>query len=83
MIAVITTILPKGTDLKALGLVSQETLNLAVSHVNSASVEMLGGKSPLKLADFIFHDLYEKLDAFGIHKIEKDKVVLKPYLLKK
>lgn len=76
-------ILPKGTDLKALGLVSQETLNLAVSHVNSASVEMLGGKSPLKLADFIFHDLYEKLDAFGIHKIEKDKVVLKPYLLKK
>lgn len=76
-------ILPKGTDLRALGLVDQSTLNLALSHVNSAPVELLGTKSPLELADFMYHDLYEKLDAFGIHKIEKDKVILKPYLLKK
>lgn len=76
-------ILPKGTDLRALGLDGQDALNLAVSHVDSAPVEMLGGKSPLDLADFMYHDLYEKLDAFGIHKIEKDKVILKPYLLKK
>lgn len=76
-------ILPKGTDLKALGLTSQNALNLALSHVDSAPVERLGGKSPLELTDFMYHDLYEKLDAFGIHKIEKDKVVLKPYLLKK
>ena len=34
--------------------------------------------SPLDLADFMYHDLYEKPDAFGIHKIEKDKVILKP-----
>ena len=76
-------ILPKRTDLRALGLVNQESLNLAISHVNSAPVEKLGGKSPLDVADFMYHDLFEKLEAFGIHKIEKDKVVLKPYLLKK
>lgn len=76
-------ILPKGTDLRALGLVDQTTLNLTLSHVNSAPVEMLGRKSPLDLTDFMYHDLYEKLEAFGIHKIEKDKVILKPYLLKK
>ena len=76
-------ILPKGTDLKGIGLAGQDELNLALSHVNSAPVEKLGGKSPLDLADFMYHDLYEKLNAFGIRKIEKDKVVLKPYLLKK
>lgn len=76
-------ILPKGTDMRGLGLVDQDALNLALSHVDSAPVEKLGGKSPLDLADFMYHDLYEKLDAFGIHKIEKDKVILKPYLLKK
>lgn len=76
-------ILPKATDLRALGLVGQNALNLALSHINSAPVEILGGKSPLELTDFMYHDLYEKLDVFGIHKIEKDKVILKPYLLKK
>jgi IS30 family transposase len=75
-------VLPKDTDLRALGLVDQDALNLALSHVDSAPVELLGGKSPLELADFMYHDLYEKLEAFGIHKIEKDKVILKPYLLK-
>ena len=76
-------ILPKGTDLRSLGLVDQNALNLVISHVDSAPVEKLGGRSPLDLADFMYHDLYEKLEAFGIHKIEKDKVVLRPYLLKK
>jgi IS30 family transposase len=75
-------VLPKDTDLRALGLVDQDALNLALSHVDSAPVELLSGKSPLELADFMYHDLYEKLETFGIHKIEKDKVILKPYLLK-
>lgn len=75
-------ILPKGTDLRALGLLGQNALNLVISHVDSAPVERLGGKSPLELAEFMYHDLYEKLEAYGIHKIEKDKVILKPYLLK-
>ena len=76
-------ILPKGTNLRALGLVDQTSLNLAVSHVDSAPVEKLGGRSPLDVAEFMYHDLYEKLYSFGIRNIEKDKVVLKPYLLKK
>ena len=76
-------ILPKGTDLKALGLHGQDDLNLVLSHVDSAPVELLGGKSPLELTDFMYHDLYEKLYAFGIRPIDKDQVILKPYLLKK
>ena len=76
-------ILPKGTDLRNIGLTDQNALNLAVSHVNSAPVEKLGGKSPLDVADFMYHDLYERLIAFGLQKIEKDRVILKPYLLKK
>ena len=75
--------LPKGTDLRALGLTDQTALNLALCHVNSAPVEVLGGKTPLELTDFLYHDLYEKLYDFGIQPIPRDHVVLKPYLLKK
>ena len=70
-------ILPKNTDLRALGLVDQDALNTVLCHINSAPVEKLGGKSPLDVADFMYHDLFEKLETFGLHKIEKDKVVLK------
>ena len=76
-------ILPKGTDLRKLGLVDQDSLNLVISHVDSVPVEKLGGKSPLDVAEFMYHDLYEKLISFGIQKIEKDRIILKPYLLKK
>ena len=76
-------ILPKGSDLRALGLTGQASLNLALSHVNSVPVEKLGGKSPLELTAFLFPDLYEKLSAFGIRQIGKDQVILKPYLLKR
>lgn len=80
---VLRYILPKGTDLYASGLTDQDSLNTVLSHVNSAPVEKLGGKSPLDVAEFMYHDLFEKFETFGLHKIEKDKVVLKPYLLKK
>lgn len=76
-------ILPKNTDLHALGLTGQDALNLALSHINSSPVQKLGGKSPLELTDFMYHDLYEKLYAFGIRPIEKEKITLKPYLLRK
>ena len=75
-------ILPKGTDLKELGLTCQSRLNLVLSHVNSSPCELLGNKSPLELTEFMYQDLYEKLLAFGIHPIEKDQIILKPYLLK-
>ena len=76
-------ILPKGTDLKKLGLTCQSELNLVLSHVNSSPCEVLGNKSPLELTEFMYQDLYEKLVAFGIHPIEKDQIILKPYLLKR
>ena len=44
-------ILPKGTDLRELGLAGQSELNLVLSHVNSSPCELLGNKSPLELTD--------------------------------
>lgn len=75
-------ILPKGTDLRGLGLACQSDLNLVLSHVNSSPCEVLGNKSPLELAEFMYLDLYERLQSFGIHQIEKDQIILRPYLLK-
>lgn len=75
-------ILPKQTNLRELGLTSQEDLNLVLSHVNSAPVKSLDGKSPMELTAFLYPDLYEKLLDYGIRKIERDGIILKPYLLK-
>lgn len=76
-------ILPKKTDLKSLGLTSQNALNTVVSHVNSAPKEQLKGKTPLEMMKFLDEDLYNQFIEYGICEIEKDKVILKPYLLKK
>ena len=75
-------ILPKEKDFRELGLVSQEKLNLAASHVNSAPRKKLGGKSPLECIEFLNAPLFIKFKEFGIAKIERDKVTLKPDLLK-
>lgn len=76
-------ICPKETDLKAMGLIDQNDANLMFSHINSFPRESLKGKSPIEMMKFLTPELYEKFEAFGIHEIEKDKVILKPYLLKK
>lgn len=76
-------IFPKHTNLRELGLLSQDALNIAVSHLNSAPQKMLSGKSPLDLTEFLYHDLYERLLDFGLQKIDKEKIILKPYLLKR
>ena len=75
-------ICPKENDLKDLGLNSQEKTNLIVSHINSQSKEHLKGKSPLEVMEFINPALYQKFKDFGIERINKDNIVLKPYLLK-
>ena len=75
-------ICPKENDLKDLGLNSQEKANLIVSHINSQSKEHLKGKSPLEVMEFMNPALYQKFKDFGIEKINKDNIVLKPYLLK-
>ena len=75
-------ICPKEDDLKDLGLNSQEKANLIISHINSQSKEHLKGKSPLEVMEFMNPALYQKFKDFGIERINKDNIVLKPYLLK-
>lgn len=75
-------ICPKENDLKDLGLNSQEKANLIVSHINSQSKEHLKGKSSLEVMEFMNPALYQKFKDFGIERINKDNIVLKPYLLK-
>ena len=75
-------ICPKENDLKDLGLNSQEKAHLIVSHINSQSKEHLKGKSPLEVMEFMNPALYQKFKDFGIERINKDNIVLKPYLLK-
>ena len=75
-------ICPKENDLNDLGLNSQEKANLIVSHINSQSKEHLKGKSSLEVMEFMNPALYQKFKDFGIERINKDNIVLKPYLLK-
>jgi len=75
-------ILPNGTDLRKLGLADQNALNIALSNINSYPVEFLGGRSPIQYTKFLFPELWERLNEFGIDEINVNDVVLKPYLLK-
>lgn len=75
-------ICPKEVDLYALGLISQDKMNLITSNINSSPRKRLNGKSPIELVKFFCPALAKKLTDFGIVEIEKDKVILKPYLLK-
>ena len=75
-------ILPKKCSMEGLGLVSQDALNLCMSHINSAPVESLHGKSAIEYTRFIDRSLWHRLKEFGIQEIPKDKIILKPYLLK-
>lgn len=75
-------ILPKEKDLRDLGLVSQEALNVAMSHINSFPVESLYGKSPIEYTRFMAPRLWERLLTFGLAEIPRDSIVLTPYLLK-
>lgn len=75
-------ICPKETDLKDLGLNCQEKANLMVSHINSQSKEKLKGKSPLEMMEFMNPELYKRFTEYGIKQINKDSIILKPYLLK-
>lgn len=76
-------ICPSGTDLRKLGLLDQSDLNTVISHVNSSPKEKLNGKSPIEYLEFLNPLLIKKFYDFGVTKIDKDKVILKPYLIKK
>lgn len=76
-------ICPKETDLYGLGFCDQNAANLVTSHINSFPKEKLNGKTPFEMLKFLNPKLAEKFIIFGVAEIEKDKVVLKPYLIKK
>ena len=72
-------ILQKGTSFDSL---TQEQINLALSHLNSYSRESLGGKTPYDL----FIEKYGVqgktfLDAINIVRIPSNQVTLHPFLL--
>lgn len=75
--------LPKGEDLRALGLESQSDLNLVISHVDSYPKQKLGGRSAFEFLEFLAPELAEKLYAFGLRKIPKSEVNLTKSLLRK
>lgn len=75
-------ICPKETDLYALGLTSQEKANLIASHINSYPKEKLKGHCAFSYLEFLNPVLADRFKKFGIVKIDDDKLILKPYLLK-
>ncbi|WP_416351790.1 hypothetical protein [[Clostridium] innocuum] len=74
-------ILPNEVDLRSIGLTDQTSLNVAISHINSSAKEHLNGKSPFELCEFMCPELAQKLYEFGLQKIEKDEVILRPSIL--
>ena len=73
----IREILPNGRNLAHL---TQEQLDLMFSHINSVPRKSLGGKTPYEAFTFFYGEEIPK--KLNIQKIEKDRVTLKPYLLK-
>lgn len=73
----IREILPNGMSWTKL---TQEKVDLMFSHINSVPRDSLGGKTPYEAFSFFYGS--EILDKLNIQKIAKDKVTLKPYLLK-
>lgn len=60
--------------------ITQEDLNLVFSHINSTPRESLNGKTPYEMFEFLYG--VDPIKLFNIQKIERDDVILKPYLLK-
>lgn len=59
---------------------SQEDVNLMMSHINSANRESLGGLSPFKLAKLMLPE--KLLKHFGLKEVAPDEIILTPALLK-
>jgi hypothetical protein len=74
----IRKIIPKGVSMNHL---TQQDIDLMMSHINSYSREKLNGKSPIERFDYLYGEgLAEKL---GQTKIQPNDILLKPTLMKK
>lgn len=77
-------ILPKGCDLRKIGLTSQNQLNLVLSHLNSRTLDSsigTGKQTPFQFARFFYPELADKMFRFGIDEVDGNYVILKPWLL--
>jgi hypothetical protein len=69
-------ILPKGTSFNGL---TQEDIDLMMSHINSYSREKLNDKAPIEMFDYIYgQSLSENL---GLFRVAPNDILLKPSLL--
>lgn len=73
----IRRICPKGSSFDRL---TQEDINLMMSHINSTPRESLGGHTPFEMARMILPK--ELLDYFALTEIPRNDVILTPKLLK-
>lgn len=69
--------LPKGTSFSDL---TQDKVDLMISHINSSPRLSLKGKTPYECMEFFYGEFLMK--KLNIKKIPKDDVILKPYLIK-
>ena len=76
-------VIPKEKDLYKLGLRSQEDLDLIVNNINSYPRKDLFGKSPIDLLMFFYDKHQHIMEKLSLVSIDKDKVILKPYLISK
>ena len=60
---------PKEVDLARLGLTSQDKMNRVLSHINSAPVDSLHGKTPWEMLHFFAADLEQRFLSFGLQII--------------
>ena len=70
-------VLPSGTSFDDL---TQEKVDLLMSHINSTARPSLQGKTPIELA--LQHFGKDTVEKLGLQVIKPDDVCLKPYLLK-
>ena len=75
-------ILPKESDLFALGLTGQKPLDLICAHLNSVPKESLHGKSHFDCLSFFAPDLFKRFMDYGLTVIPCDDILLKPALIK-
>ena len=73
----IRDIIPNKTSMNG---ISNEDLELVFSHINSTPRKSLNGRTPYELFELIYSSSIT--DLFGIKKLQRDEVVLTPYLLK-
>jgi IS30 family transposase len=75
----IRMILPKGTSMNGL---SQNDVNLMMSHINSYARKSLGGQTPTAVFARQHKKVKGLLEKLGIRIIPKNDIILKPSLLK-